>query len=77
MNPETTGASEGDRAVFDAALDRTGHFGIAHDEMVRAGVPEGERCEWCNGTGNELYAMYRRCPKCGGTGRVDPARGGV
>jgi hypothetical protein len=25
-------------------------------------------CEWCGGTGNELYAMYRVCPKCGGDG---------
>lgn len=25
-------------------------------------------CGHCEGTGNELYAMYRRCPKCGGSG---------
>jgi hypothetical protein len=25
-------------------------------------------CGHCEGTGNELYAMYRRCPKCGGCG---------
>lgn len=32
-------------------------------------VTEGKRlCEWCDGTGNELYSMYRKCPKCGGDG---------
>ena len=25
-------------------------------------------CDHCNGTGNELYAMYRFCPACGGDG---------
>ncbi len=25
-------------------------------------------CEHCEGTGNELYAMYRACPECGGDG---------
>ncbi len=25
-------------------------------------------CEHCNGTGNELYAMYRSCRECGGDG---------
>jgi hypothetical protein len=25
-------------------------------------------CKHCEGTGNELYSMYRRCPKCGGDG---------
>ena len=27
-----------------------------------------ELCENCDGTGNELYSMYRKCPKCNGTG---------
>ena len=21
-------------------------------------------CRWCDGTGNELFSMYRQCPKC-------------
>jgi hypothetical protein len=25
-------------------------------------------CKHCNGTGNELYSMYRACPECGGNG---------
>jgi hypothetical protein len=25
-------------------------------------------CKHCEGTGNELYSMYRRCPVCGGDG---------
>jgi hypothetical protein len=25
-------------------------------------------CDHCNGTGNELYSMYRTCPECGGNG---------
>lgn len=41
--------------------------------------PDGERrrsneaaghtlCGHCNGSGNELYRMYRACPECGGNG---------
>jgi len=25
-------------------------------------------CLYCSGTGNELYFMYRKCPKCDGSG---------
>lgn len=25
-------------------------------------------CPRCDGTGNELFSMYRRCSKCNGTG---------
>lgn len=25
-------------------------------------------CKRCDGTGNELFSMYRRCSDCGGTG---------
>lgn len=25
-------------------------------------------CQHCEGTGNELYSMYRSCPECGGCG---------
>lgn len=28
-------------------------------------------CRRCEGTGNELLAMYCRCSACGGTGAVD------
>lgn len=46
------------------------HPGIVADERHKASIPEAERCAWCGGTGNELYAMYRRCPECDGTGRA-------
>ena len=26
-------------------------------------------CKRCEGTGNELYSMYRACPLCRGTGK--------
>lgn len=30
---------------------------------------EGHKaCERCKGTGNELFAMYKRCEDCGGSG---------
>jgi len=25
-------------------------------------------CERCDGTGNELYSMYKKCSQCSGTG---------
>lgn len=31
-------------------------------------IPETLRCERCEGTGNELLFMYRRCQACGGDG---------
>ena len=32
-------------------------------------VEEGEMlCPKCDGTGNELFKMYRRCSECNGTG---------
>lgn len=32
-------------------------------------VEAGETlCTKCDGTGNELFSMYRRCSKCNGTG---------
>lgn len=32
-------------------------------------VEEGEiLCPKCDGTGNELFSMFRRCSECGGTG---------
>lgn len=50
------------------AIAEWGHR--APDEIQRR---ENERaghtlCENCNGTGNEMYSMYRSCPECGGDG---------
>lgn len=59
---------EDPKAIFDRVLRETGHAGRAQDEARRAQVPVGERCERCEGTGNELFFMYRRCAACGGTG---------
>lgn len=28
-----------------------------------------ELCKLCDGTGNEFYSMYKKCPNCGGSGR--------
>ncbi len=54
------------------------HYGIAGDNLRRqenekqvAADPTLILCEWCGGTGNELYAMYRTCPKCGGDGVIE------
>ena len=35
-----------------------------------AANPDLSLCEWCDGTGNEFYSMYRECPECGGSGTV-------
>ncbi len=43
------------------------------NENILAGVA---LCGWCEGTGNEMYSMYRACPKCGGTGRKPSPEGG-
>lgn len=32
-------------------------------------IPESERCKRCDGTGNELMFMFRRCRACEATGR--------
>ena len=30
-----------------------------------------EMCGHCDGTGNELLSMYRKCPKCNGEGFIE------
>lgn len=54
------------------------HAGIAsdvqrrYDNKVRVELnPSLMLCSYCDGTGNEFYAMYRACPKCGGGGLVE------
>jgi len=39
------------------------------NDNIKAGV---KLCKHCGGTGNELYSMYRKCPKCNGTGKKNP-----
>lgn len=46
------------------------HPGILNDQLRAALIPKDERCERCDGTGNELYAMYRQCSDCGGSGKA-------
>ena len=43
---------------------------LAGDELVRfENIKAGrELCKRCDGTGNEVFFMYRRCTKCGGKG---------
>ena len=36
-----------------------------HNENIDNGK---ELCERCDGTGNELYSMYRKCKDCNGSG---------
>ena len=54
------------------------HMGIISDEHLRqenmkqvAVDPTLILCDFCHGTGNEFYSMYRACPKCGGIGVVE------
>lgn len=52
-----------------------GHYGIAgdmfrRDELLALGL---ELCERCDGTGNELFSMYRRCSDCHGEGTKSEA----
>ena len=54
------------------------HLGIMGDQARRLRNLEAVLldpgiiiCEQCNGTGNEFYAMYRKCSKCNGFGVVD------
>lgn len=38
-------------------------------DMARAFIiPEGKRCSRCDGTGNELFSMYKECQACKGDG---------
>jgi hypothetical protein len=48
------------------------HTGIWQDQHLRAANEKAgwKLCGHCNGTGNELYAMYRACPECGGSGQA-------
>ena len=48
-------------------------WGIRQDYERQRLVPPSERCDRCEGTGNELFSMYRRCSACGGTGRFADA----
>lgn len=45
-------------------------MGHIMDEMIRKENKEkgNKLCDRCDGTGNELYSMYRRCKACNGTG---------
>jgi len=53
----------------ELVMENGGHFGIAQDEFRKEQIPEKQRCENCDGTGNQLYGMYQECEMCGGTGK--------
>lgn len=53
---------------FDVYLDRYGHRAqdvYTRDENRRLGR---EFCDRCEGSGNELYSMYKECEECEGRG---------
>jgi len=39
---------------------------VKRNSNITAGF---ELCDNCDGTGNELYSMYGKCPDCNGTGK--------
>ena len=54
------------------------HYGILGDAIRKAENikqvatdPTLILCDYCEATGNEFYAMYRVCSKCGGIGVVE------
>ena len=61
------------------------HLGIMGDEVRKAENakqvamdPTLMLCDYCDGTGNEFFAIYRACPICGGVKyRACPICGGV
>ena len=63
---------EGDWWARDAAVamglkveDMLIHLGDARAQ------PKDQPCKRCEGTGNQLLAMYQRCEKCDGIGRIE------
>jgi len=42
---------------------------VTIDDERAAKIPESNRCEKCEGTGNEFLYMYRQCSECNGTGK--------
>lgn len=42
---------------------------VESDNRSAALIPEADRCKRCEGTGNELMFMYRRCAACWGSGK--------
>ncbi len=47
---------------------------MRRDYMIRnSNVEKGiDLCGRCNGTGNELMSMYKKCQACNGTGKHNP-----
>lgn len=59
--------------VIDGVLFNSQKEAVAILDPDRHQQAENERaghtlCGRCNGTGNELYSMYRSCEECGGNG---------
>jgi len=58
------------RCLVLVDLDTVVHYARMDYATRNANLIEGNRlCPRCNGTGNELWAMFRRCQRCYGTGR--------
>lgn len=43
-------------------------FYMVGEEVRAFFIPKENRCKRCDGTGNELYSMYKQCQACGGDG---------
>lgn len=44
---------------------------VTDEARYEANVAAGHKlCARCDGCGNELYSMYRRCQDCGGSGQA-------
>ena len=58
-----------DGALFLVDLE-TVPYHMRNDYYKRNLVVESGKplCDFCDGTGNEFYSMYRKCPVCGGDG---------
>lgn len=60
--------------VLDVKGEELKDLAFPDENVKRANEKDGwTLCGRCDGTGNELYAMYRACSECGGAGHVGDA----
>ena len=55
----------------DVPIDQIDPVKQMDEQTRRENIDAGfDICGRCEGTGNELYSMFRGCTACGGTGRL-------